>query len=266
MKYEKLKEPKSLGRQKKGQGGETEAGHRSEDPSWGNAERHMSHTVYEDWMVGVLGILGMAFFIGCTSCWQYFTDKSADPAARRQPPPPPTPGAEPRYELGLYPPNPPQDATTQHSAPNSPREKDKDSEEDFEEIQNLHTAQQSDVTGQNPAPSHRSTEEIGAHQGSYVNLEEAQDYVNISGAAPDVPVLKELPIYVEIVNSQTDRTTADKEEEEGKTPRSAVNSIGKYSSHSDSLCHSYENVAVGSPPNRSESDLDYVNMTTTPAL
>ncbi|XP_040295556.1 uncharacterized protein LOC121007582 isoform X3 [Bufo bufo] len=196
----------------------------------------MSQTMFEDWIIGVFGVVVMAFFIGCTSCWQFFTDKSADPARRRQPPPPPSPDQDCRYQHDLYPPNPPPpDVAAQH--PKKPRENNTDSEEDFEEIQDLKAAQESDGIEHNSVTSKKDTGD---------------------------PVLREDHIYLKILENipETDMTTVDQEKEENKTPRSAINSIGKYSSQSDSLCHSYENVAVEASP--TESSLDYVNVTTPP--
>ncbi|XP_040295555.1 uncharacterized protein LOC121007582 isoform X2 [Bufo bufo] len=211
----------------------------------------MSQTMFEDWIIGVFGVVVMAFFIGCTSCWQFFTDKSADPARRRQPPPPPSPDQDCRYQHDLYPPNPPPpDVAAQH--PKKPRENNTDSEEDFEEIQDLKAAQESDGIEHNSVTSKKDTGD------------EEQDYENVPSAALGDPVLREDHIYLKILENipETDMTTVDQEKEENKTPRSAINSIGKYSSQSDSLCHSYENVAVEASP--TESSLDYVNVTTPP--
>ncbi|XP_044159548.1 uncharacterized protein LOC122944891 isoform X2 [Bufo gargarizans] len=210
----------------------------------------MSQTMFEDWIIGVFGVVVMAFFIGCTSCWQFFTDKSADPGRRRQPPPPPSPDQDCRYQHDLYPPNPPPDVAAQH--PKKPRENNADSEEDFEEIQDLKAAQESDGIEHNSVTSEKDTGD------------EEQDYENVPSAALSGPALREDHVYLKILENipETDMTTVVQEKEENKTPRSAINSIGKYSSQSDSLCHSYENVAVeGSPTG---SSLDYVNVTTSP--
>ncbi|KAM3916868.1 uncharacterized protein RB166_016031 [Leptodactylus fuscus] len=222
----------------------------------------MSHTVFEDWIVGVFGILVMAFFIGCSSCWQFFTHKSADPAGRRRhPPPPPSPGLESRYESNRYHQNPTPVPEGHPSSPQKPREIDEDSEEDFEELQDLRKAQQSDVNGQNSATSWKCAEKAATRQDTYVNTD-VQDYVNLQKPEP------EIPIYVKIIDSDPEMevTTPDKEKKENKTPRSAINSIGKYSSQSDSLCHSYENLAVEAPLFGSESDMDYVNTSRSSAL
>ncbi|XP_066432922.1 uncharacterized protein [Eleutherodactylus coqui] len=198
----------------------------------------MSYTVSEDWIIGVFGVLVMVFFIGCTNCWQ---NKSPDPAGRRQPPSPPTPGLEARYEHSMYPPTPLSDTATQHSGHKNPRagENEEDSEEDFEEVEILSEAQKSHVNGQNSAASRKT----------------AEDAVRCTEH-----------VYVKIIASdpELDATSAYEDKEEHKTPRSAINSIGKYSSHSGSLCHSYENVAVGSSP--VGSDFDYVNMSSPPPV
>ncbi|XP_073504805.1 uncharacterized protein [Phyllobates terribilis] len=208
----------------------------------------MFHNAFDDWIIGVFGILGMAFFIGCTSCWQH---KSSHPGGRRQPPP--TPDLQPRYEHGPYPPNPPPAAAADHSVPQKTSANDVDSEEDFEEFLGVSATQKTEGKGQK---YQKSTEDRGARQDTYVNVDAAQDYENL----PD-PSVKD-HVYLKILESnlETDATAADKKAEEDKTPRSTINSIGKYSSHSDSLCHSYENVAMEAPPGPSESDLDYVNV------
>ncbi|XP_066432920.1 uncharacterized protein [Eleutherodactylus coqui] len=222
----------------------------------------MSYTVSEDWIIGVFGVLVMVFFIGCTNCWQ---NKSPDPAGRRQPPSPPTPGLEARYEHSMYPPTPLSDTATQHSGHKNPRagENEEDSEEDFEEVEILSEAQKSHVNGQNSAASRKTAEESEARRDTYANLEsEARrdTYANLDAVRCTEHV------YVKIIASdpELDATSAYEDKEEHKTPRSAINSIGKYSSHSGSLCHSYENVAVGSSP--VGSDFDYVNMSSPPPV
>ncbi|XP_069838336.1 uncharacterized protein [Dendropsophus ebraccatus] len=218
----------------------------------------MYHPSFDDLIVGVFGILVMAFFIGCTSCRQFFTGKSSDSTGRRQPPPPPTPSLVARYEHGLYPPNSSADPAAQHS---KLRESGKMSGEELEKIRDLSAAQQSDVKEQNSATSRESA---------------------------IVPGLKDLPIYLQIV-SETDVKIGDKEENKtprsgtnkdsahsdsmyhsyenvgvdpppNKTPRSAINSIGKDSAHSDSLYHSYENVGMDPPSIGPEPDVDYENV------
>ncbi|XP_066432921.1 uncharacterized protein [Eleutherodactylus coqui] len=210
----------------------------------------MSYTVSEDWIIGVFGVLVMVFFIGCTNCWQ---NKSPDPAGRRQPPSPPTPGLEARYEHSMYPPTPLSDTATQHSGHKNPRagENEEDSEEDFEEVEILSEAQKSHVNGQNSAASRKTAEESEARRDTYANLDAVRCTEHV---------------YVKIIASdpELDATSAYEDKEEHKTPRSAINSIGKYSSHSGSLCHSYENVAVGSSP--VGSDFDYVNMSSPPPV
>ncbi|XP_069838333.1 uncharacterized protein [Dendropsophus ebraccatus] len=233
----------------------------------------MYHPSFDDLIVGVFGILVMAFFIGCTSCRQFFTGKSSDSTGRRQPPPPPTPSLVARYEHGLYPPNSSADPAAQHS---KLRESGKMSGEELEKIRDLSAAQQSDVKEQNSATSRESA------------IDEAQGYVNVLAATVDIPGLKDLPIYLQIV-SETDVKIGDKEENKtprsgtnkdsahsdsmyhsyenvgvdpppNKTPRSAINSIGKDSAHSDSLYHSYENVGMDPPSIGPEPDVDYENV------
>ncbi|XP_069591023.1 uncharacterized protein [Ranitomeya imitator] len=208
----------------------------------------MFHSAFDDWIIGLFGILGMALFIGCTSCWHH---KSSHPGGRRQPPPPPTPDLQPRYEHGPYPPNPAPAAAADHSVLQKTSANDGDSEEDFEEFLSVNATQQAEGKGQ------KSVEDRGAQQDTYVNLDAAQDYENL----PDLAV-KEDHVYLKILesNPETDATAADNKTGADKTPRSAINSIGKYSSHSDSLCHSYENVAMEGPTVSLESDLDYVNV------
>ncbi|XP_077130164.1 uncharacterized protein LOC143785297 [Ranitomeya variabilis] len=135
----------------------------------------MFHNAFDDWIIGLFGILGMALFIGCTSCWHH---KSSHPGGRRQPPPPPTPDLQPRYEHGPYPPNPPPAAAADHSVPQKTSANDGDSEEDFEEFLGVSATQQAEGKGQ------KSAEDRGAQQDTYVNLDAEQDYENL----PDLVV------------------------------------------------------------------------------
>ncbi|KAM4025098.1 uncharacterized protein ACNLHF_025745 [Anomaloglossus baeobatrachus] len=207
----------------------------------------MSHNEIDAWMIGVFGILGMVFFIGCTSCWQY---KSSHPSGRRHPPPPPSPNPQPRYEHGPYPQNPPPEAAANLSVPQKSSTNNADSEEEFEECWGVSKGQKADVKGQKPQ---KSAKDSGARQDTYVNLDAVLHYENL----PD-PAVNEDHVYLKILKNNHENEMT--EVTESKTPRSAINSIGKYSSHSDSLCHSYENVAMEGPAGPLESDLDYVNV------
>ncbi|XP_063791412.1 uncharacterized protein LOC134945828 isoform X2 [Pseudophryne corroboree] len=172
-------------------------------------ETDVSHTASGTWILGGLGISVMAFLLGCASCRQ---NRSSDSAERRPPPPSPAPEIHLRYEPDLYPPTP-----GPVVFPKETRATDSD-EEDYVEIslrrpikdEDLNAQRQSNMSGQNSAASQKSLGDASS-QGTYVNIGEQQDYVNVTSSNLDAPVLRKDHTYLEVFpsNDETDTPAMD---------------------------------------------------------
>ncbi|CAN2390954.1 hypothetical protein PRIEUP_LOCUS1307, partial [Pristimantis euphronides] len=231
----------------------------------------MSQITSQDWIIGAFAVLVMVFFIGCTSCWQY---KPSDPAGRRQPPPPPSPDGDPRYQHSFFHMTPSPELAAQHSGPRRPStENEEESEEDFEEGEFCTQPSQKPCNGYAQTQKLENTRDWEKKEDDFTVIEAGPPHnppmFRLVGHYSDAlgPISESIHVHIRLClcrtiidsDTKTDSTTDEEEgEEEHKPPRSAINSIGKCSSQSDSLGHSYENVAVGSP--LTGSDIDYVNM------